>query len=127
MGRFMRAGAEIAEKGTFTEKLGNGYSGGRIEQDVPLNALQNKNAAGQMHAAARSVGIADNFRRYLLAGGVAAGGLSERFIPFPRGPQAAVRARWSGPVVVPCRYWVARGVKSRMPGAAAGGDVCGVF
>jgi hypothetical protein len=70
--------------------------------------------------------------RYLLAGALSigglAGGLPERFMS---GPVGDAEGGWAGcagaaPVVIPGSVLV-RGVTSRMPGGAAGGDVCAVF
>jgi len=93
----------------------------RIEQDVQLDALKTKS---QRATASRcAVGRYRRLFPALLAGrGVAAGGLSERFISVPDGRRrvagALERARWCSLIGIG-----ARGHSSRMPGMSGGGDV----
>ena len=65
-------------------------------------------------------------RRYLLGGALPGGGLAERFISLGAVEDGICGCAGAAPVVIPGSV-LARGVTSRMPGGAAGGELCWVF
>ena len=122
LGRLHAGGARDRGEGNV-HRARQRLSRRRIEQDVQLIAAQKRAAGKIMPAALGSFIFAVIARRYLLgalrpadcrtvAVGAVAGGVCGR--------------AGAAPVVMPGSV-LARGVTSRMPGGAAGGDVCVVF
>ena len=121
-GGFMRAAREIAEKGTFDE-FGNAHPGAGTQQDVQLRRSDKLNAVGARPTAFRS--CVWLWARYLLWP-LSSGGLPVRFTSGPVGAADGGVCGCAGaaPVVRPGAVLLARGVTSRMPGGAAGGEDC---